>query len=484
METIVIVGLPDASVKESKERVAAALHSMNHSLTDQKIIINLSPAEQKKNGPLFDLPMALGVLLSMKEIQVKLSEDFAFIGALSLDGGIRSVEGMLPAILAAKKLGLKRLYLPFDESLPLLDFKGLDIIYVSSVSEVIQHLSGQTILSFTPTKIQEESIVASRVHSSEIVGHSYAKRALEIAAAGEHHVFMSGPPGCGKSMLAEAFPSILPPLTEEARLGVMSLYQLNTCSPTSSSEPPFRNPHHSASGVSIIGGGQNPKPGEVSLAHKGVLFLDEIAEFTKKTLDMLRQPLESGKITISRAHSTVSYPAQFIMIGAMNPCPCGFHHSLTHYCTCTPKQITAYQNRLSGPIRDRFDIHLSLKPVDLQAEQENEKESSDFIRKRVTEARQRQYDRYGEEICNGRVSYDQLTKSNLLSNSQHQMIRQLSLKNHLSNRAQIKIIRLARTIADLQQVKAISDGHIWEAVKLQKRGDENVHRLRVRKGLK
>ncbi|TKD70748.1 magnesium chelatase domain-containing protein [Pseudalkalibacillus hwajinpoensis] len=252
METIVIVGLPDASVKESKERVAAALHSMNHSLTDQKIIINLSPAEQKKNGPLFDLPMALGVLLNMKKIQVKLSEDFAFIGALSLDGGIHPVEGMLPAILAAKKLGLKRLYLPFDEALPQLEFKDLDIIYVSSVSEVIQHLSGQTILSFIPPKIQEESIVASRVHFSEIVGHSYAKRALEIAAAGEHHVFMSGPPGCGKSMLAEAFPSILPPLTEEARLEVMSLYQLNTSSSTSSREPPFRNPHHSASGVSII----------------------------------------------------------------------------------------------------------------------------------------------------------------------------------------------------------------------------------------
>ncbi|MBN8209859.1 YifB family Mg chelatase-like AAA ATPase [Bacillus sp. NTK071] len=483
MDAIVIVGLPDASVKESKERVAAALHSMNHSLTDQKIIINLSPAEQKKNGPLFDLPMALGVLLSLKEIQVKLSEDFAFIGALSLDGGIQPVEGMLPAILAAKRLGLKRLYMPFDEALPQLEFMGLDIIYVSSVNEVIQHLSGQTILSFSPPKIQEEAIIESTVNFSKIIGHSYAKRALEIAAAGEHHLFMSGPPGCGKSMLAEAFPSILPRLTEEARLEVMSLYQLNTSSPASSREPPFRNPHHSASGVSIIGGGQNPKPGEVSLAHKGVLFLDEIAEFTKKTLDMLRQPLESGKVTISRAHSTVNYPAQFILIGAMNPCPCGFLHSLTHYCTCTPKQIIAYQNRLSGPIRDRFDIHLSLKPVDLQAEQENEKENSDFIRKRVTEARQRQYDRYGEQICNGRVSYDRLTKNNIISSSQHQMIRQLSLKHHLSNRAQIKIIRLARTIADLQQVSSIADGHIWEAVKLQKRGEENVHRLRVRKGL-
>ncbi len=484
IDAIVIVGLPDASVKESKERVAAALHSMNHSLTDQKIIINLSPAEQKKNGPLFDLPMALGVLLSMNEIHVKLSEDFAFIGALSLDGGIQPVEGMLPAILAAKRLGLKRLYMPFDEKLPQLEFNGLDIVYVSSVHDVIQHLSGQTLLPFIAPSIQEEVVVESTVEFSKIVGHTYAKRALEIAAAGEHHLFMSGPPGCGKSMLAEAFPSILPPLTEEARLEVMSLYQLNTCGQVSSRQPPFRNPHHSASGVSIIGGGQNPKPGEVSLAHRGVLFLDEIAEFTKKTLDMLRQPLESGKVTISRAHSTVSYPAQFILIGAMNPCPCGFLHSRTHYCTCTTKQITAYQNRLSGPIRDRFDIHLSLKPVDLQAEQEKEKENSELIRKRVTATRQRQYNRYGEQICNGRVSYDRLTKHTLLSNSQHQMIRQLSLKHHLSNRAQIKILRLARTIADIQQSETISDGHIWEAVKLQKRGEENVHRLKMTKGLK
>ncbi|WP_113928365.1 YifB family Mg chelatase-like AAA ATPase [Bacillus sp. P14.5] len=470
MESIVIVGLPDASVKESKERVAAALHSMKHSLTDQKIIINLSPAEQKKNGPLFDLPMALGVLLSMKEIHVKISEDYAFIGALSLDGGIQPVEGMLPAILAAKKLGIKRLYMPFDQTLPQLEFAGLGIVYVSSVHEVIQHLSGQNILPFFPQVIQEESVAESFINFNEIVGHSHAKRALEIAAAGEHHLFMSGPPGCGKSMLAESFPYILPPLTEEARLEVMSLYQLSTSNAAHSRQPPFRNPHHSASGVSIIGGDQNPKPGESSLAHRGVLFLDEIAEFSKKTLDMLRQPLESGSVTISRAHSTVNYPASFILIGAMNPCPCGFLHSLTNYCTCTPKQITAYHNRLSGPIRDRFDIHLSLKPVDLQREQQNEKEDSEAVRKRVTEARKRQHDRYGEQICNGRVTYDRLMKSSSLSNSQHQLIRQLSSKNHLSNRAQIKILRLARTIADLGHSEELLDEHIWEGVRLQGRG--------------
>lgn len=469
MDCIVIVGLPDASVKESKERISAALVSMGYSLHEKKVVINLSPAEQKKNGPLFDLPMAIGMLMSMDELKVKISPDTAFIGALSLDGSIRPVEGMLPAVLAARKLGIKSIYIPYDEDLPPLSFPELDIIYVTHLHEVLQHLQGQPILPLFPkgsNQPAEEVHLSNMVDFQDIVGHKHAKFALEVAAAGEHHVLMAGPPGCGKSLLAESFPSILPPLTEEASLEMISLYQLSGETLMNTRIPPYRNPHHSASGVSIIGGGQNPKPGEVSLAHRGVLFLDEVAEFSKKTLDMLRQPLETGRVTISRARSTVTYPAQFILLAAMNPCPCGYLGSNTHYCTCTPNKIQSYQNKLSGPIRDRFDIFLSLRPVDLNQRNKRVQDSSDVVRKRVDEARKRQYERYNMEICNSRVPFEQLMKTSPLTIRQQNLINQVSAKGNYSNRTQVKIIRLARTISDLKAEEAISDESLWQAIYL------------------
>ena len=299
----------------------------------------------------------------------------------------------------------------------------------------------------------------------QIIGHQVAKHTLEVAAAGEHHVLMTGPPGCGKSMLAESFPSILPTLTKESLLEVISLYQLSQNSFPHSNMPPYRNPHHSASGVSIIGGGQYPKPGEISLAHHGVLFLDEIGEFSKKTLDMLRQPLENGLIMISRTHATITYPASFILIAAMNPCPCGYAGSTTHYCTCSKKQILAYQNRLSGPLRDRFDINLSLRPIDFNvAAHKKEEEASKIVRERVEEARNRQYDRYGMEVCNSRIPYEILLSKSPLTNTQNSTLQRLAIKESWSNRTQIKIIRLARTISDLQASPTITDQSIWEAI--------------------
>jgi magnesium chelatase family protein len=277
---------------------------------------------------------------------------------------------------------------------------------------------------------------------------------------------MSGPPGCGKSLLAESFPSIIPPLTKESRLEIMSIYQLSGVSNHHPTLPPYRNPHHSSSGVSIIGGGTHPKPGEISLAHHGVLFLDEIAEFPKKTLEMLRQPLEAGVVTISRARSSATYPCSFILIAAMNPCPCGYLGSNHHYCTCSAKQITAYQNRISGPMRDRFDIFLSLRPVDFNSALESQQESSEEIRQRVKEARLRQYRRYGNEITNGRVPYETLIQTSPLSEQQQGFLQKLANKHGWSNRTQLKIIRLARTIADLQQRPEISEQHIWAALKL------------------
>lgn len=268
-----IVGLPDAAVKESKERIIAALHSLGYTFNGQKITINLSPAEQRKSGPMFDLPMAISVLISLHELEAWISDQTGFIGALSLDGSIQPVAGMLPAVLAAKKVGLQKLYMPFDEKLPHLEFENLEIIYVSSLQEVIGHLSGQWNMPLLKCPEKPEAFEYESLDFQQIIGHFDAKNALEVAAAGGHHVFMTGPPGCGKSLLAESFPSILPPLTKEAQLEVISLFQLSGNDYPYLTTPPYRNPHHSASGIAIIGGGQYPKPGKISLAHRGVLFL-------------------------------------------------------------------------------------------------------------------------------------------------------------------------------------------------------------------
>ncbi|WP_404330359.1 YifB family Mg chelatase-like AAA ATPase [Mesobacillus maritimus] len=440
-ESIVIVGLPDASVKESKERVTAALHSLGFPLVERKVIINLSPAEQKKNGPLFDLAIALGILKSGGFIQEKIPVETGFIGALSLDGTVHPVEGMIAAILAARKLNLKMLILPFDSSIPRIEIDGLELVYVESLQDVLNLLAGQQLLPLLPEAERvEEPKVANR-DFNQIIGHEFAKRALEIAASGEHYVLMDGPPGCGKSLLAETFPTILPSLSKEAQLEKISLYQLAGAPYSSLTIPPYRHPHHSASSVSIIGGGTNPKPGEVSLAHRGVLFLDELGEFSKKTLDMLRQPLENEKVTISRIHSTVTYPAKFIFIAAMNPCPCGYLGSDSHYCTCSEKQIKLYKNRVSGPILDRIDLLLTLKAVNLKGHDFSQNESSEQVRRRVSAARERQYERYGREICNSSVPFEQLIGGRPLTSSQQNGLQNLSMKYGLSNRVQIKIIR-------------------------------------------
>jgi magnesium chelatase family protein len=468
IESIVIVGLPDVSVKESKERVSAALYNMGFPLVEKKVVINLSPTEQKKNGPLFDLAIALGILKSGNFLKEGIPKDAAFIGALSLDGSILPVEGMIAAILAAKKLNLKKLFLPFDPTIPKVEITDLELIYIETLQDVIDLIGGRQIFQFVqPVEILEKQKEVER-DFNQIIGHEFAKRALEIAASGEHYFLMDGPPGCGKSLLAETFPSILPPLSKEAQLEKISLYQLAGAPYDSLANPSYRHPHHSASAVSIIGGGTNPKPGEVSLAHRGVLFLDELGEFSKKTLDMLRQPLENERVTISRIHSTVTYPAKFIFIAAMNPCPCGHLGSDSQYCTCSESQIKTYKNRVSGPILDRIDILLSLKPVNFEGHDFKVIEPSDNIRKRVVAARERQYDRYGKEICNGSVSFEQLISKSPLTHKQQQYLQSLSIKNGLSNRVQIKIIRLARTIADLKGKDSIKDEDIVEALALRK----------------
>ncbi|WP_102264463.1 YifB family Mg chelatase-like AAA ATPase [Mesobacillus jeotgali] len=469
-ESIVIVGLPDASVKESKERVTAALHTLGFPLVEKKVIINLSPAEQKKNGPLFDLAIAIGILKSSGFIRDPIPVDAGFIGALSLDGTVHPVEGMIAAILAARKLRLKMLVLPFDPWIPRIEIDDLELVYVETLLDVMNLLAGQQLLPLLPeVEMIEESMVTTR-DFNQIIGHDFAKRGFEIAASGGHYVLMDGPPGCGKSLLAETFPTILPSLSKESQLEKISLYQLAGAPYSSLTLPPYRHPHHSASAVSIIGSGTNPKPGEVSLAHRGVLFLDELGEFSKKTLDMLRQPLENEKVTISRIHSTVTYPAKFIFIAAMNPCPCGYLGSDTHYCTCSEKQIKAYKNRVSGPVLDRIDILLALKPVNLKGHDFSKNESSEDVKRRVMVARERQYDRYGKEICNSSVPFEQLIGNRPLTESQQRRLQDLSMNHGLSNRVQIKLIRLARTISDMRGDQFISDAAIEEALILRRIG--------------
>jgi magnesium chelatase family protein len=468
IESIVVVGLPDASVKESREWVSAALRSLGFSLVDMKVVINLSPAEQKKNGQLFDLAIAIGVLKSGNFLKEQIPEDAGFIGALSLDGTVLPVEGMIAAILAAKKLELRTLFLPFDPSIPLIEILGLELVYIETIQDVLDVLSGQQLLPFARGTEKKEEQPPIERDFNQIIGHEFAKRALEIAASGEHFVLMDGPPGCGKSLLAETFRSILPPLSKEAQLEKISLYQLAGAPYASIIHPPYRHPHHSSSAVSIIGGGTNPKPGEVSLAHRGVLFLDELGEFSKKTLDMLRQPLENESVTISRAHSTITYPAKFIFIAAMNPCPCGYYGSKDQYCTCSDKQIKAYKGRVSGPILDRMDLLLSLKAVNLKDHDFAGIESSEDIMKRVCAARERQYLRYGREICNGSVPFEELIKKSPLTAGQKNELQRLCMEQGLSNRVQIKIIRLARTISDLEGEDSITDEALIEALTLRK----------------
>ncbi|WP_138420458.1 YifB family Mg chelatase-like AAA ATPase [Aquibacillus sediminis] len=338
-----IIGLPDLAVRESRERVMSTLITMGCDVSEQRVIVQLSPPEQKKAGPFFDIAIALGILKEEEKLDVEFDADTAFVGSLRLDGTIQSVDGLLPSVLAATKLGFKRLYLPSSLELPLANIPSLDLFPIHHLNDCVAHLEGQLSLSFAederPHVVAEQNAPPSEHDFSHVIGHERAKRALTIAAAGGHHLFMSGPPGCGKTMLAESFSTILPTLTDQQYLEMVSVYQMTNSTPPPRGTAPFRSPHHSSSYVALVGGGSNPKPGEASLAHNGVLFLDELPEFTKKTLDMLREPLESGLVHISRARGTVTYPAHFQLISAMNPCPCGYHGAKHRYCTCSPKEI-------------------------------------------------------------------------------------------------------------------------------------------------
>ncbi|MFG6114917.1 YifB family Mg chelatase-like AAA ATPase [Halobacillus sp. MO56] len=467
VEQVSVIGLPDASIKESKDRLKGALHSVTADISGRHIIVLLSPTEQKKNGPMADLAMAIAILKETHQLTGDIPESTAFLGALSLDGSIHETEGMLAAVMQAKELGFQHIFVP-DNIHGLKTIRNQSILLpVSNLQQVVDHLNGITQQISFPLTAEDDNDHKNEtwgIDFSEIIGHEIPKRALITAAAGGHNVLMSGPPGCGKSMLASAFPSILPEMKEKTMIDSFSLYQLAHESRALSSNPPYRHPHHSASAVSLIGGGTTPRPGEVSLAHGGSLFLDEMAEFPKKTLDMLRQPIEAGKVTISRVSGTVTYPARFILIGATNPCPCGYKGAKDKYCTCTPKQINSYQQRLSGPILDRMDIHLQLEPISLATHSREGQINSETMKAQVSDARNRQYARYGEEKTNSIVPYETLMKKSPLSSRLRGLLQTWSMTYHFSNRVQVNLIRVARTIADLKGHEMITEHDLDEAL--------------------
>lgn len=468
-----VVGLPDATVKESKERVRTAIKNSGFEFQSRRIVINLAPADTRKEGSFFDLPIAIGILLDFQDIKWKNLEDTVFIGELSLNGNINKINGILPMCIEAKKLGIKRIILPEENAKEAAIVTGLEVIGASNLREVVGYLNEEIDIPKTETNVQK---IFHEKHKysldfSEVKGQENVKRALEVAAARSGIMCLwCGTPGSGKTMLARRIPSILPDLTFEEALEITKIHSiaglLSKDTPILLTRP-FRSPHHTVTIHSLIGGGKIPKPGEISLAHFGVLFLDELPEFNKNTLEVLRGPLEDREVTISRVNASLTYPCNFMFVASMNPCPCGFYGSKDKECTCTPEAISRYMGKISGPLLDRIDIQIEVTPVKYQKLASNEKiETSEEIKKRVDKARKIQLERYKEH---GIFSNSELTPH--LSNTyckldlkSREIIQNAFERLGLSARGYGRILKVARTIADLEEKENIEAKHIAEAI--------------------
>jgi magnesium chelatase family protein len=475
-EKSVIVGLPDTAVKESTERVKSAILNCGYKYPKTQSLVNLAPADVKKEGPAFDLPIAIGMLIGQGILASAIHKDFVIVGELALDGRVWTVNGILSMVITAAAKGFSRMIVPLENAKEAAVINGLEVYGVGSLSQVVGFLSGQLALETTTVDIDElfEKSSNYEVDFADVKGQESVKRALTIAAAGGHNIMMIGPPGAGKTMLSQRLATILPALSLEESLETTRIYSavgLLDKDRALLAVRPVRMPHHTASGPALVGGGTNPRPGELSLSHHGILFLDEFAEFPRHILEMIRQPLEDGFVRISRAKGTVRFPAEFMLVAAMNPCPCGYFGTDARRCRCTPGQIERYLSRISGPLVDRIDIHIDVPPITFtRLRSKSGQLSSAAMEKDVGRARGVQANRFGDGkiMTNARMTHKQIEKHCELDKTAEQMLKHAMTEFGLSARAHDKICKVARTIADLAGEKNIQPEHIAEAISYRK----------------